>query len=646
MAIILNKTAFNNGEITPRLHVRTDIEKYDQSCRTLKNFMVMVYGGVSRRPGTEYISDLSDETKKGQLIPFNFSTDVSYVIELGEKSARFWNAAQAVAASGVPWTSKLGELDSRSGYDWNWDFFNPQAIDDKDWVTLDAVDKDNPLVGQEDHRYAFEAKSTHTSSSTNRPLTGQDWQDYWTQQTVDNKKNAIVTFSGKLYRSLVDHHSQASTNDPTETSPVQTDIGGPFWKEISDGLLELVTPWLEDEIRDVQYTQVNDLVYLAHPGHPPQKLVRISNTDWTLDPIAFDKDNVPPFLEENTDKDFTLNPTSSSGIVTIASAKPLFTDDMLNSYVKFTEFLESESVELDMSANGSSPAMDVDGPFAVFTTDNWAGTVKVEQSTDGDATFVSIVEYTHSDGVNGRQVSATGKTDEAVRLRLTLEDRSAGSLDSNLSREGVDSFGFVQITAINSASGATATVVKTLPSQDANYRWSHGAWSDLKGFPRAVCFHENRLWFFGTSSEPQRVWGSETDSYENFGNLGDLDTDPIDVRLTGSEHNAIESAISSKAGLVVLTAGGEWAVNADSEDGVITPTNIRARRHSRFGSDNVQAVGSSDTVIHVSRLKRKIFEPGLLGISIRYPRIVTRDGLLIPGLLQAAPYTETRSNDS
>ncbi len=50
-------TAFNNGEVTEHIDCRSDVAKYTSSCRALKNMLVLVTGGVTRRPGTKFIKE-------------------------------------------------------------------------------------------------------------------------------------------------------------------------------------------------------------------------------------------------------------------------------------------------------------------------------------------------------------------------------------------------------------------------------------------------------------------------------------------------------------------------------------------------------------------------------------------------------------
>ena len=45
---------------------------------------------------------------------------------------------------------------------------------------------------------------------------------------------------------------------------------------------EIATTYLESELRALQYTQSNDVMYIAHPNHPLQKLARTGHTAWTI----------------------------------------------------------------------------------------------------------------------------------------------------------------------------------------------------------------------------------------------------------------------------------------------------------------------------------------------------------------------------
>lgn len=47
---------FNTGEVSPKINIRVDIDKYYSACRTLENMVPKVEGGVKRMPGTYFVA--------------------------------------------------------------------------------------------------------------------------------------------------------------------------------------------------------------------------------------------------------------------------------------------------------------------------------------------------------------------------------------------------------------------------------------------------------------------------------------------------------------------------------------------------------------------------------------------------------------
>lgn len=95
-------TSFNAGEISPLLQGRTDLEKFYKSGRDVENLIVLPTGGVTKRPGTKYIASGKTASAAIRLIPFEFSTDQAYVIEMGNLYMRFYrNGAQIDTSSEI-----------------------------------------------------------------------------------------------------------------------------------------------------------------------------------------------------------------------------------------------------------------------------------------------------------------------------------------------------------------------------------------------------------------------------------------------------------------------------------------------------------------------------------------------------------------
>ncbi len=81
--------AFSVGEIAPALYARTDQARYEVALRTCRNFLVMRQGGATKRPGTEFLTEVEDSSVKVRLIPFVFNVRQSFVLEFGNLYVRF-----------------------------------------------------------------------------------------------------------------------------------------------------------------------------------------------------------------------------------------------------------------------------------------------------------------------------------------------------------------------------------------------------------------------------------------------------------------------------------------------------------------------------------------------------------------------------
>ena len=83
-------TNFTAGELSPRLDGRTDLGKYFNGCKTLENMVVHPHGAATRRPGTKFIHEVKTSSAQTRLIPFEFSTTQTYIMEFGNQYIRFF----------------------------------------------------------------------------------------------------------------------------------------------------------------------------------------------------------------------------------------------------------------------------------------------------------------------------------------------------------------------------------------------------------------------------------------------------------------------------------------------------------------------------------------------------------------------------
>ena len=81
---------FNSGELSPLIDARSDIEKYRAGCRTCENMIPRVYGLAERRPGLQYIRGAVANDTAGKVIPFIYSNEIAYIIEMSNLSFRYY----------------------------------------------------------------------------------------------------------------------------------------------------------------------------------------------------------------------------------------------------------------------------------------------------------------------------------------------------------------------------------------------------------------------------------------------------------------------------------------------------------------------------------------------------------------------------
>lgn len=109
--------------------------------------------------------------------------------------------------------------------------------------------------------------------------------------------------------------------------------------------------------------------------------------------------------------------------------------------------------------------------------------------------------------------------------------------------------------------------------------WYECAFSDRRGWPACVSFHQNRLIFACTSSVPNSVWMSKVGDYHNFSAGTGLDDEAISVTLLSAQHHQICTIVSSDK-LQILTSVGEWAISNTP----LTPSNVDVKQHTSVGS--------------------------------------------------------------
>ena len=81
--------SFSAGEVSPATYARVDLGRYYTALKTCRNYQVLPEGGAQNRSGTKFIVETKNSAAKSRLIPFQYSTEQTYILEFGNLYIRF-----------------------------------------------------------------------------------------------------------------------------------------------------------------------------------------------------------------------------------------------------------------------------------------------------------------------------------------------------------------------------------------------------------------------------------------------------------------------------------------------------------------------------------------------------------------------------
>lgn len=84
------QTNFTSGWLSRSAEGRTDLARYFNGVRELKNYVITKRGGIIPRPGAVFVTNTKDQDVRTRLFAFIFSTDIAYIIEAGDEYMRFY----------------------------------------------------------------------------------------------------------------------------------------------------------------------------------------------------------------------------------------------------------------------------------------------------------------------------------------------------------------------------------------------------------------------------------------------------------------------------------------------------------------------------------------------------------------------------
>ena len=373
--------------------------------------------------------------------------------------------------------------------------------------------------------------------------------------------------------------------------------------DTSDDPVEIVTVYGTSDLFAIQYAQTDNDMYFANGSDPPQILTRADHDDWTIADVDFTNG---PFLPEN-ETTTTITPSATTGSITLTASASIFESTTGASHVgsiwAIEQVRDNSTLTGTFTANGTSLSTpSFTGSYGFTTSGNTGGTITLQRSTNNGISWrAALTALTNVDFDNPAETEEDGAI-----YRVVMSAYDSGSPTYTVTITDNTNKGVVRITAVASTISATATVLTELVGTDSTTTWREPYWSDFRGWPQTVAFHQQRLIYGGSDTYPQTIWfgKQDPDDYSNFLE-GTLDTSAFTVALEGQ--NPLRWLLSQDF-LLIGTSGscGKWGEQGKS----VAPTSPSYQEQTRYGSAALQAVLGGDSVLYIERGVRRAREFG------------------------------------
>lgn len=618
----LLQTNFSSGELSPLMLGRVDTTKYQNGAAQLSNFIVKPQGGAWFRQGSMYVSEVKDSTRKVRLQEFEFSDIQAYVIEFGDLYVRiYYNGGfvETSPGSGIPlevvtpyteadlpylsFTQSADVLYIAHGS------YQPKKLERlgaNSWSLVEIVNEDGPYLGGQQVDATL-TLSNYTSVSTvvasvatftvptskqitavSKP-TGTGGKLRYTVASHGLSTGAIITVSGVEYTEFIDHH------------PVHFSANYPYGNgqytitSINSNTLELNESIALSNTYVLSSSSIEQAISVT-----PFFEYRINN-NWHLAQFLgiTSTTTASVFVIQNIKADISKQGYDvhfSSGNV-ITSNSGAFTTDDLGMYVRAQTG----------AATGIWAWYLITGFISDTKVSVSAAPATLDAATWGYPTVTMTVSTPVTQATLTSSIALFASTDVGRHVRLNYGGKQPWckiiSYTSTTS-VNVSVYGLIPVDAQS---------IQSFYNGGATDIWKFGAWSDTTGYPKVVTFHEQRLWFACSSTEPSTIWASRSSDYENFSpteyDSSVLDSCAITYGIVSRKANPILWMTSGSI-LLIGTLGAEFRVSsASSVNAPITPTNITALKQTNNGSlPNCKVITAGNAVLFVQRAGRKMYE--------------------------------------
>ena len=342
---------------------------------------------------------------------------------------------------------------------------------------------------------------------------------------------------------------------------------------------------------EMNWVQSADTVILVHEDLPPYKIVRgASDSSWTASQLSFTFIPKFAFVLSTHQPNYTITPSAASGNITLtASGATTDTGTAQAGTANTITLKAASSFTSDDQPNGM---------FIEITAGTGAGQTRHIDDYVGATKVLTVFPNWDTAPDNTSNYSIQPFKEAAVNEYVNVLS------------------GFGRARIVEFVSNTQVKAHTEIPFFDdsaisaGDFETEHGyedAWSNDRGWPKSVTFHEGRLFFGGSKGLPSTIWGSRVSVFFDFAPNEALDDDAVQATLDTGTFNSIVNIYSGRH-LQVFTTGGEFFV-PQTLDEPITPSNLIVKQQTAFGSrPGVRVVNVDGASLFVQRQGKTLQE--------------------------------------
>lgn len=346
-------------------------------------------------------------------------------------------------------------------------------------------------------------------------------------------------------------------------------------------------PWSSDQlVSELTYTQAGDTMVVCHRSFKPKVIRRTSLTNFTATDFAFSSSPnnakiYQPYVKYE-DPSVTLNPSDyiPGYSITVTANTAIFSSGWVGDTIRIFGIELTITGYTSTTVVTATPKKTLEkrlDPNPLLSYDGSA-TIEVTHALHGLATGASVLISGAADGPGVVKSNINGSR----TITVIDEDHyrfTAGSGDG-----ANDSLDF----------GGPGVKVSCL---SATRDWDEQVFSTRRGWPAACAFHEDRLWFGGSTTLPDGLFSSRTGVYYDFSVGTGEDDASIQVTVGAPRIAKIKHILAGRV-LQIFAEGAEF-VARQSDGAALTPSTVSIRPQTPYGCSTVKPMAFDGATLFV-----------------------------------------------